>query len=284
MGGEGKGKGKGGGFDGGFGKGKGKGGKKGGKKGKNRKGKGGEEAWVPCTKLGRLVKDRKITSIEDIYLHSLPIKEHQIIDEFFPKDKDGGRGVPVPGSGVLKDDVMKIMPVQKQTSAGQRNRFKAFVAIGDGNGHIGLGVKSSKEVAFAIRGGLIAAKINLIPVRRGYWGSKLGLPHTVPMKVNGKCGSVSVRLIPAPRGTGIVGAPTSKKLMAFAGISDCFTCSSGHTKTRGNFMKACFAALKNTYRILTPDLWKITAMPASPYQENSDWLMMSKSKKAAEAA
>ena len=43
------------------------------------------------------------------------------------------------------------MPVQKQTRAGQRTRFKAFVAIGDHNGHVGLGVKCSKEVATAIR-------------------------------------------------------------------------------------------------------------------------------------
>jgi small subunit ribosomal protein S2e len=46
----------------------------------------------------------------------------------------------------LKDEVLKIMPVQKQTRAGQRTRFKAFVAIGDHNGHVGLGVKCSKEV------------------------------------------------------------------------------------------------------------------------------------------
>jgi hypothetical protein len=39
----------------------------------------------------------------------------------------------------LKDEVLKIMPVQKQTSAGQRTRFKAFVVIGDSNGHLGLG-------------------------------------------------------------------------------------------------------------------------------------------------
>jgi len=65
--------------------------------------------------------------------------EYQIIDKFF-------------GSDGLKDEVMKIMPVQKQTSAGQRTRFKAFVAIGDYNGHVGLGVKCAKEVAHAIRG------------------------------------------------------------------------------------------------------------------------------------
>ena len=54
-------------------------------------------------------------------------------------------------------------------------------------------------VAGAIGGALIAAKLNTIPIRRGYWGKKAGLPHTVPVKVTGKCGSVRVRLIPAPR-------------------------------------------------------------------------------------
>ena len=68
-------------------------------------------------------------------------------------------------------------------SAGQRTRFKAFVAIGDYNGHVGLGVKCSKEVATAIRGAIIAAKLSVIPVRRGYWGNKIGEPHTVPCKV-----------------------------------------------------------------------------------------------------
>jgi ribosomal protein S5 len=85
--------------------------------------------------------------------------------------------------GALKDEVLKIMPVQKQTRAGQRTRFKAFVAIGDHNGHVGLGVKCSKEVATAIRGAIVSAKLSVIPVRRGYWGNKIGKPHTVPCKV-----------------------------------------------------------------------------------------------------
>ncbi len=46
----------------------------------------------------------------------------------------------------LADEVMKIMPIQKQTRAGQRTRFKAFVIVGDKNGHIGLGVKVRKEL------------------------------------------------------------------------------------------------------------------------------------------
>ena len=129
------------------------------------------------------------------------------------------------------------MPVQKQTRAGQRTRFKAFVAIGDSNGHVGLGVKCSKEVATAIRGAIIMAKLSIIPVRRGFWGNKIGKPHTVPTKVTGKCGSIWVRLIPAPRGTGIVSAPVPKKLLQMAGIEDCYTSARGSTGTLGNFGK-----------------------------------------------
>merc|ERR1712072_684392 len=254
--GEGKGKGD---FKGGFGDGKGKGGKK----GKKGKGKREEKEWTPCTKLGRLVKNGQITTIEDIYLHSLPIKEFQIVDILFPAQQ-------------LKDDVMKIMPVQKQTSAGQNSRFVCYVAVGDSNGHIGLGAKCAKEVATAIRGGIISAKLNLIPIRRGYWGNRIGFPHTVPMKVHGKSGSVRLRLIPAPRGSGVVGSLTLKKIMAFAGVSDCFTASCGHTRTKGNFMKAALEALRATYCYLTPDLWRPTHFTKTPFQEWSDYLSQSK--------
>jgi len=213
---------------------------------------------VPLTKLGRLVNEGKIKSLEEIYLFSLPIKEHQIVEHFLGES--------------LKDEVMKIMPVQKQSAAGQRTRFKAFIIVGDKNGHCGLGVKCGKEVALAIRGAIVAAKLAVIPIRRGFWGSTFGTPHTVPCKIHGKCGSVHFRLIPAPRGTGIVAAKAPKKLLEFAGVQDCYSSARGHTRTLGNFIKATFDALKNTYDYLTPDLWDATNFVKSPYQEFTDFL------------
>ena len=65
---------------------------RGGRRGR-RGGKSDEKEWQPVTKLGRLVKAGKIKSMEEIYLHSLPIKEFQIVDFFLPK---------------LKDEVMKV--------------------------------------------------------------------------------------------------------------------------------------------------------------------------------
>lgn len=66
-------------------------------RGRGRRGRRGgpkeEKEWQPVTKLGRLVKAGKITSMEQIYLHSLPVKEYQIVDFFLPK---------------LKDEVMKV--------------------------------------------------------------------------------------------------------------------------------------------------------------------------------
>ncbi|KAG2258852.1 hypothetical protein Bca52824_078146 [Brassica carinata] len=69
------------------------------------------------------------------------------------------------------------------------------------------------------------------PVRRGYWGNKIGKPHTVPCKVTGKCGSVTVRMVPAPRGAGIVAARVPKMVLQFNGIDDVFISSRGSTKT-----------------------------------------------------
>lgn len=239
-----------------------RGGDRGGRGGGRGGGAGGpprrrEEEWNPVTKLGRLVKHGKIKTFEEIFTHSIPIKESQIID-FFVKD--------------LEDEVMKVMTVQKQTTAGQRTRFKAVIAVGDKKGHVGIGVKVAKEVQTAIRDGIKVAKLSVVPVRRGYWGKKIGEPHTIPNKISGKTGSVMVRLIPAPRGTGIVGSPTTKKILGFAGVEDCYSSSRGATRTKENFIKALYQALAKLYGYLTPDLWQETELFQSPFEKNSKFL------------
>lgn len=69
--------------------------------------RGDDKEWTPLTKLGRLVKYGMIKSLEEIYTHSIPIKEAEIVDELMKKNKKE-----------LSDDVMKIISVQKQTKAG----------------------------------------------------------------------------------------------------------------------------------------------------------------------
>jgi small subunit ribosomal protein S2e len=160
--------------------------------------------------------------------------------------------------GVCQHDDFGCSPLETQDAALHASPLQAFVVVGDFNGHVGLGVKCAKEVATAIRGAIIQAKMSLVPVRRGYWGNKIGKVHTVPTKVTGKCGSVSIRLIPAPRGAGIVAARVPKKVLGMAGIEDCYTSSRGSRKTLGNFVKATFNALAATYGFLTPDLWRET--------------------------
>jgi len=202
-----------------------------------------------------------ITKLEEIYYHSIPIKEAEIVDRLLEISKKP-----------LKEECVKIKSVQKQTKAGQRTRFKAVVAVGDEDGHVGLGTKVAKEVQNAMKGAVIAAKLALVPVRRGYWGNKIGNPHTLPVKITGKCGSVRVRLIPAPRGTGIVGAPATKKILQFAGVHDCFTQSRGNTDTMENFVRAVFDGLYRTYCYLTPDLWNIGSIENNIFLENHEML------------
>merc|ERR1712232_273686 len=243
---------------------RGRGGDRGGARGGRPGGRGGprrgdKDQWVPSTKLGRLVKVGKVSSFEEIFRFAIPIKEPQIVDHLVRKNNN-----------VLKEEVMKAKPVQKQTKAGQRTRFKAWVLIGDEKGHIGLGQKAHKEVQGAIKGATLDAKMNFTPVRKGYWGNKIGQPHTVPFKVTGRCGSVRCRLVPAPRGSSLVAAPTSKKVLQFAGIQDCYTQSRGSTKTKGNFLYAVFRALLVTYTFLTPEFWGKPNFDRTPYERYAD--------------
>ena len=75
-------------------------------------------------------------------------------------------------------------------------------------------------------------------------------PHTVPYLVQGKCGSIRIKLLPAPRGTGLVVGDECKKILRLAGIKDVYAVTTGQTRTTFNVARACMDALKKTTEML----------------------------------
>ncbi len=74
-------------------------------------------------------------------------------------------------------------------------------------------------------------------------------PHSIPFAVEGKEGSVRVKLMPGPRGLGLVIGDVGKKILTLAGVQDVWSQTLGETRTTVNFAKAVFNALYNTNRV-----------------------------------
>jgi small subunit ribosomal protein S2e len=216
-----------------------------------------EKKWVPKSDLGLLVQAGKVT-LNDIFTNSYRISEPEMVD-FLLGSK-------------LKDDVLSIKSIQKQTKAGQRTRIKAVVIVGDEEGHIGIGVRSAKEARSAIEKATEEAKCNLQPVDFGWWGREIGDPHTVRVRGSGKCGSVSITLTPAPKGTGITAAKIPRRIFQMAGIKDIYTRSVGRTCTSENFAKATIMALQKCNDFYAPSSWEETSNSPSPLQIYSEVL------------
>ena len=192
-----------------------------------------EETWVPRTRLGELVREGLIT-LDKIFANNLVVKEKEIIDILLPQ---------------LREDVVKISMVQQMSASGQRSKFKAVVLVG-ADGFIGVGSAKSREVGPAIRKAIDKAKLSVIPVLRGCGSKECGCggTHSIPFKTNGKCGSVKIRLIPAPAGVGLASADKVKQLLKLSGIEDIWSKTYGDTRTSENLVKATFNALKNAHK------------------------------------
>ncbi|MHA2090459.1 MAG: 30S ribosomal protein S5 [Candidatus Kariarchaeaceae archaeon] len=201
------------------------------------------EEWTPRTRLGREVKEGRITSIDEIFQRGIPIKEYEIVDTLLPD---------------LIDEVIEINLVQKMSSAGRKRRFQATVIVGNKAGYIGMAMAKVREIGPAIRQAILLAKTNIAPVRRGCgsWECKCGTPHSVPFKTRGRTGSVRIEIIPAPRGTGLAAGKVAGMVLSMAGITDAWTKTRGDTRTTANFAKATFEALKETYSVLPPAEWQ----------------------------
>jgi len=196
------------------------------------------EEWVPLTGLGKEVMAGDIPSLESILVSGRPIKEPQIVDYFLPD---------------LEDEVLDINMVQRMTDSGRRVKFRCVVVVGNKNGYIGFGQARDTQVGNAIRKAITNAKLNIIRVRRGCgsWECGCGEEHSIPMEVEGKAGSVTVTLKPAPQGIGLVTGDIGKKVLDLAGLKDVWTSSRGQTRTTINYAKATFNALKNANQIRT---------------------------------
>jgi small subunit ribosomal protein S5 len=203
-------------------------------------------SWVPKTKIGRLVKDKKMKDIDEV-IENYKILEPEIVDSLIiVKSELLNIGQSKGKFGGGKRRIWR--QTQKKTAEGNIPTFATMAVVGDGNGHVGLGYGRSKETLPAKEKALRKSKINIIKVERGCGSFDCSCkePHSIPFKVEGKSGSSRVVLIPAPQGTGLVIGDECKKILKLAGIKDIYSQTFGKTRTTFNLAKACVDALEKT--------------------------------------
>ncbi|MGI0100104.1 MAG: 30S ribosomal protein S5 [Candidatus Micrarchaeaceae archaeon] len=188
------------------------------------------EAWQPRTELGRDVKAKRVTSIEQVFHDGRRIEEPEIIDALLPE---------------LNNEVIEIASVQRMTKNNRKQKFRATAVVGDGNGHIGVGSGKDPEVKAAIESAILDAKSKVIPIIMGCgsWQCLCGTKHSLPFKVTGRCGSVEVILKPSPRGLGVVASAPVRRMLELAGVKDAWSFSRGRTRARYNTAMAVYRAL-----------------------------------------
>jgi small subunit ribosomal protein S5 len=191
--------------------------------------------WKPRTELGIMVAEGKINSMDQIYENGMRIQEFEIVKHLLPD---------------IKTSVIHVGIVQKQTDAGEMTRFSALVAAGNEAGWFGIGMGKASQMRIAIDKATTNSYLNIIPVKLGCgsWECRCNQFHSIPFKVSGKGGSVTIELAPGPRGLGLVAGENIRVLLKLAGIRDAWTKSFGSTSTMTSTSMAIFNALRGTYK------------------------------------
>ena len=135
----------------------------------------------------------------------------------------------------LKDNVVTIKRVTKTVKGGRTMRFSALVVVGDGNGHVGVGIGKAIEIPDAIRKGKEDAIKNIVYVERNE-------NNSIYHEIYGKYGSSSVLLKAAVEGTGIIAGGPARAVLELAGIKNIRAKSLG-SRNKKNVVNATLEGL-----------------------------------------
>ncbi|MBW3012179.1 30S ribosomal protein S5 [Candidatus Woesearchaeota archaeon] len=204
------------------------------------------ESWQPKTEVGRLVKSGEIKDLADILKTGKKVLEAEIVDSLLPELESDllmiGQSKGKFGGGQRR----AFRQTQKKQKEGARISFTTMAVAGNRNGFVGIGLGKARETIPAREKAFRNSKLNMMMIRRGCgdWKCSCGTPHSIPFAVTGKCSSVELTLMPAPKGTGLCVEKECQKILALAGIKDVWSKTKGQTKVKLNLVAACEQALK----------------------------------------